>query len=95
MAQNQIFRGTARAIRTNESTGTKSFFYHNTPVVSIFKDGSIALNSAGFQSVTTKRAMNQASNEYNLGFTVYQLKGLWLVTWKGETIPFFDHIHLK
>jgi len=32
--------------------------------------------------------MNQASNEYDLGYQVFQKKGKWFVDFKGDTIPF-------
>lgn len=95
MAQTQIFRGTARRIVDDPDTGTKSFFYHTTAIVGVFKDGSIRLNSGGWHSNTTKLAMNQASNQYNLGFGVYQRKREWYVSWKGQELPFEDGMFLK
>ena len=32
--------------------------------------------------------MNQAGNQFNLGYSVYQEKGQWFCTFKGETKPF-------
>ena len=93
--QTQQFKGTARAIRTNETTGTKNYFYHDTPIVGVFTDGSIMLNSGGWRTMTTKLAMNQASAQDKLGFSVYQQKRQWFVTWKGETLPFEDNMILR
>jgi hypothetical protein len=90
MAQSQIFRGTARRIETNPHTGTRNYFYHSTPVVGVFQDGKIMLNSAGYRTNTTKLAMNQASSQDNLGFQVYARKREWLVSWKGQELPFED-----
>lgn len=95
MSQSQIFRGTARAIRTNPETGTKNYFYHNTPVVGVFTNGEIMLNSGGYRTNTTKLAMNQASNQDNLGFQVYQQKGRWYVSWRGQELPFEDNMVLS
>lgn len=95
MAQTQIFRGAARAIRTNEHTGTRNYFYHSTPLVSVFTDGTIMLFSGGYRTATTRLAMNQASNQDNLGFQVYARKRQWFVSWKGQEIPFTDHMLLS
>ena len=32
--------------------------------------------------------MNQASNEYNLGYQVLQIKGEWIAKYKGQSVPF-------
>lgn len=95
MAQTMIFRGNARRIDVNPMTGTRSYFYHSTAIVGVFKDGSIRLNSGGWLTSTTKLAMNQASNQDSLGFSVFQKSGDWFVTWKGETLPFIDGMFLS
>jgi len=95
MAQTQKFTGRARAIRTLPETGTRNYFYHATAVVGVFKDGTIRLNSGGWRTATTKNAMNQASNQNRLGFTVFQKAGAWFVTWKGETLDFTDGMFLS
>ena len=81
--------------RTNivELQGLTSVVYHSTAVVQ-FDDDKIILNSGGWETVTTKTRMNQASNEYGLGFDVYQVDFTWYVAYKGETIPFKDGIVL-
>lgn len=51
----------------------------------------ITLNSGGWETVTTKRKMNQAARQFALGYSVYQNKFKWYVaTPKGETVPFYD-----
>jgi hypothetical protein len=50
----------------------------------------ILLNTGGFFTATTKRRMNQTSNEFNLGFNVYTHKGDWMISFKGETFFFED-----
>lgn len=94
MAQTSIFRGTARAIVSNDD-GSTSYAYHRTTIVRAYKDGSIKLDSGGFRSKTTKTAMNQASNQFRLGFQVYQKDFGWFVTWKGQTVPFIDGMVLQ
>ena len=65
---------------------------------------TVTLNSDGWQTVTTKRKMNQAANQFGLRFCVYQKRGEWFVDiknraytldgdapyWQGLAIPFRD-----
>lgn len=67
--------------------------YHDTIVVR-WNPFKIILDSGGWNTVTTKRRMNQTANEFHLGFGVYQSKGDWYVTWKGETLDFTDGMEL-
>lgn len=93
MAQNQVFRGVARDIV--EKSDRTEYCYHDTPVVSIYYCGrSIRLNSGGYRTATTKLAMNQVSNEYGLGFIVFQDAGEWWVHYKGRTTNFVDDMFL-
>ena len=50
----------------------------------------VILSSGGWRTVTTKRKMNQASNQFGIGYGVYQRKGEWFVSWKGQELPFHD-----
>jgi hypothetical protein len=95
MAQTQVFRGTARRYINDVANGEHEFFYHNTRIVYVMQDGSIQLNSGGWLTATTKLAMNQASNEHELGFSVFQRKGDWFVMWNGEALPFNDGMVLS
>lgn len=52
--------------------------YHNT-CVARFNSAEIILDSGGWRTVTTKARMNQASNQYGLGFSVYQKDHVWYV----------------
>ena len=99
MAQNSIFRGTARNISTNEA-GTVNFKYHNTPVVSKFTDGNIMLNSGGhhgtgYHTVTTKRAINQALSELNVDARVFQKDFTWYLNYNGKIHDFQDNMMLS
>ena len=67
--------------------------YHQTDVV-MWNDKEIVFNSGGWTTNTTKLRMNQASNQFYLGFGVYQEKWEWYVTYKGETIAFEDGMRL-
>jgi len=68
--------------------------YHSTAVVK-FNEKSIILNSGGYHTNTTKTRMNQTSNQFNLGYKVYQKNFSWFVDFKGKTIDYHDNIKLS
>jgi hypothetical protein len=86
--QTQRFAGTARATLT--VNGARHYVYHSTAVVIVNADRTIRLDSGGWLTATTKRAMNQASNQDELGFRVFQQAGEWFVHWQGRDVPFVD-----
>lgn len=53
--------------------------YHNTDVVS-FSPLQIILRTGGWETMTTRARMNQASRQFGLGYTVSQRKGVWYVS---------------
>ena len=61
--------------------------YHNTDVVK-FNENQIILDTGGWRSATTKVRMIQTSNQFGLGFGVFQKQYDWFVTYKGKCIPF-------
>ena len=51
----------------------------------------VTLDSGGWRTVTTKRKMNQAANQFGLIYSVFQRKGQWFVALVGNTVvPFVD-----
>ena len=62
--------------------------YHTTDVVTVYPNGRIDLDHGGWRTVTTKLRMNQASNQFRLGFLVWQKDFEWFVDIDGQTIPF-------
>jgi hypothetical protein len=76
---------------TWDSDGTSGgVTYIRTRIVE-WRDGKVTLRSGGWETVTTKRKMNQASRQFALGFDVYQKDYDWFVTLpNGETVPFED-----
>lgn len=68
--------------------------YHGTPVVT-WNEHQIVLRSGGWETVTTKTRMNQASYEYRLGYHVFQKDHQWYVTFKGEDHEFYDGMILE
>lgn len=97
MGQTRRVSGVATKIR--EEAGYTVVRYHSTDVVK-FNSQEIILDSGGYLTVTTKLRMNQASNQYGLGYYVYQQKGDWFVRYyegfKSDvdspyvTVPFTD-----
>lgn len=53
--------------------------YRGTKIVERLPNGEIILNTGGWKSVTTKRKMNQAANQFGLDYQVFQVKGVWYV----------------
>ena len=69
--------------------------YAEIQIVSWTHD-TVTLNSGGYETVTTKRKMNQAANQFALGFGVYQRKGEWYVDdAQGNVHEFRDGITLR
>lgn len=67
--------------------GITSVYYHNTPVVR-WGRGTITLDTGGWFTATTKVRMNQAANQYGLGFNVYRKSGKWFAARDGKDYPF-------
>ena len=75
------------------ATGDKlAVVYVNTLIVDKHGD-TITLDSGGWETVTTKRTMNQAAQQFALGYSVTQRNFKWFVTLPtGDTVPFYDGI---
>lgn len=74
---------------------TTEIYYHSTCIVE-FNQDQVTLKSGGWQTVTTKRKMNQASNQFHLGYSVFQKDHVWYVTLpSGETVDFQDGMTFK
>lgn len=87
MTQTNQARGRSTAIITE--AGITKVIYHKTVVVA-FDATRIILSSGGYETVTTKRRMNQASNQSGLGYSVSQENYKWYVRYKGRKIAFTD-----
>ncbi len=93
MTQTQRAEGVATTISAGR-WGQTVITYHSTQVV-IFSDTHIALQSGGWRTATTKTRMNQASNQFNLGYQVIQRDFEWFVEFGDKTIPFSDGMVLN
>ena len=77
------------------TNGLGMVVYHDTMIVS-WDANEVCLNSGGWESVTTKRKLNQASNQFGLGYSVYQKDYVWyVVNPQGLTVPFTDGMVLS
>lgn len=77
-----------------ENDGMAIVTYHKTDVVK-FNENMIILDSGGWRTQTTRSRMNRMSNDFDLGYSVYQKNKKWFVKYKGITLNFYDGITLK
>jgi hypothetical protein len=87
-------RGRGAAMRNqivfrHDRAGTleRHVLYHEKHVV-CWNRKMIVLRNNGHLTMTTKSRMNQASNQFNLGFRVFARNRVWLVQWQRTEIPF-------
>lgn len=86
MSRTNTLGKTATSVRTdNDGTHVR---YHRTDVVT-FTPSTITLRTGGYRTVTTKRRMNQAAQQFGLAYSVYQNRFDWYVcTPDGRTLDF-------
>ena len=87
MGQTQRVSGRATSVFTDDE-GILNVVYHATHVVRSFPGGKIVLDTGGWRTVTTKTRMNQAANQFKLGYYVFQKDFNWFVEWQGKTLQF-------
>ena len=66
--------------------------YQNTAVVQVLNNRYVTLDNGGWYTATSKRRMNQASMEYNLGYSVYQVDYEWYVRIGDEVAPYYNGV---
>lgn len=81
MSQQSKLGKTATTVRTEN--GWTIIRYHQTDVVK-FNEKSIILNTGGYFTPTTKTRMNQASGQFDLGYTIRQEKRNWKIIFDQE-----------
>lgn len=82
------------ATTVSDSHGYRRVAYHATEVVKFNRD-RIVLDSGGWLSSTTKTRMNQASNQFGLGYRVFAKKGEWFVEHHRRIVDFRDGLVLE
>lgn len=87
MDENRVPRSTLRLGSPDECHIT----YHARHIV-CFNNNFIALRHNGYLTMTTRTRMNQAANQFGLGYLVYQRtihgRKKWYVSWCGMQLPF-------
>jgi len=86
MAQTQRLGKGNTTVKGN-AAGDLSVVFHSTEVVKKV-NGVITLRNGGWRTATTRTRMNQASNQFGLGYTVTQKDYDWFVIYKGATLAF-------
>jgi len=76
-------------VEYHRKSGERVIRLHLTDIITFKPDGSIVLDSGGWQTVTTKERMNRAPE-----IQVYQEKSVWYVAWHGATHVYQDGITL-
>jgi hypothetical protein len=90
--QNRLGKGNTTV--SSEDKGVMVVTFHNTQIVK-FTGREIILNSGGWKTSTTKTRMNQASNQFHLGYSVSQKNREWFVEFKGKRLEFKDNMTLR
>ncbi len=93
MSQMQTL-GTHKTTVSTDGEGITRITYHNTIVVK-YDNLNITLDSGGYETTSTKARMNQASNQFSLGYQVFQKDFTWYIKTNTQTIKFFDGIMLN
>jgi hypothetical protein len=75
--------------KITSDSGITKVRYFGTCVVWV-NEKVIELNTGGYFTVSTKRRMNQASVQFNLGYRVFSHKGEWYVNYRGKCLSFID-----
>ena len=76
-----------KATSYREEGNSVIFTLYHTPIVTVRKH-EIILNHGGYMTVTTKRRMNEISQELGLKYGVHQSKGKWYVYYMGFDVAF-------
>lgn len=78
----------------NIKNGVLSVIYHQTEVVKAnLNKGIVVLDSGGYLTNTTKTRMNQASNQFDLGYRVVQKNFEWFIQLEnGKVLKFKDNL---
>ena len=66
--------------------------YQNTAVVQVLNNRYVTLDNGGWYTATSKLRMNQASMEYSLGYSVYQVDFTWYVSIGDDVEPYYNGI---
>lgn len=93
MSQTQEVRGVKTAVFVDDEGMTRVIYRGNCVVA--FDQDKIVLDTCGWPTHTTRTRMNQASNQFALGYRVYQKDFRWYVEIDGMKLPLQRRLVLK
>jgi hypothetical protein len=79
----------------HDGLGFYQIVLHRTAVFTKYNDGSMELNSGGWQTNTTKTAMNRAFDLFGVNGRIWQKNFEWKLTYEGVTTNFYDGIQVN
>jgi hypothetical protein len=68
---------------------------HRTAIVTKQPSGEIHLNTNGWETSTTKTAMNRAFQLLGVNAGIHQAKGVWYLTYNGEKVAYKDGMTIE
>lgn len=71
--------------------GTTHVTYYNT-IVCAFNDKRITLDNGGWVTASTRTRMNQASQQFGLGYHVHIANGAMIAVYNGKQHPFVGQV---
>lgn len=86
------------ATTVTRANGVLVVRYHSTDIVTYDeKTTRVTLRTGGYDTVTTRRRMNQAAQQFGLGFQVVRVRGATMVRVypRAELIPFTHNMSFK
>ncbi len=88
MAQQQRIGTVHTTVKTVENNIIE-VTYHGTAVVQWNPiERLVTLDTGGYFTATTKTRMNQASNQFKIGYQVFAKDGKWYAKYRRSIIPF-------
>jgi len=76
-------------------TNGKGMVVYVSTLIVEWDENFVTLNTGGWRTVTTKRKMQQASNQFGLGYSIYANKGEWFVRLRGGEVLSFSGDEIK
>lgn len=79
----------------HDGLGFYQIVLHSTPVFTRYTDGTIELRSGGWETTTTKTAINRAFDLFDIQGRIWQTKYVWKLTYEGITTNFYDGMQVN
>ena len=79
----------------HDGLGFYQIVLHSTPIFTRYTDGTIELRSGGWETNTTKTAINRAFDLFDIQGRIWQTKYVWKLTYEGVTTNFYDGMQMN